>query len=257
MTRLSLGLWTRQPATVPFSLLGTALFPHGHLGKKKKQPTSLKFFFVYFFHKNKSVCVPHVDFQRRFQSGDRNDGFSVKRMPWKGGLFLSRVNWSRVQGGPAFGLLSGSQKQEVNSSTVFGGLHTWHWKIRHLGSRHVFSALRGMRDGCNCQLFVEMHIFLIIKALSVLICASGLSLCWGSTRMVRSRITGVPGLFLAGFCTHSHPSAPAGSPGEMGGEEENQVGALMVYLDKNVWERKQKTTTTKSLFNVLCYSATE
>lgn len=62
---------------VPFSLLGTALFPHGHLGKKKKNNpnTSLKFFFVYFFHKNKSVCVPHVDFQRRFQPEGGKDVF--------------------------------------------------------------------------------------------------------------------------------------------------------------------------------------
>lgn len=56
-----------------------------------------------------------------------------------------------------------------------------------------------MRDEWNCQLFVEMHNFLIIKTLSVLISASGVSLCWGSTRVVWSRIAGVPGFLPEGF----------------------------------------------------------
>lgn len=59
VARLTLGLWARQPAVMPFSLLveKIALFPHGHFEgkeerkkrKKERRKISLKFFFVYFF----------------------------------------------------------------------------------------------------------------------------------------------------------------------------------------------------------------
>lgn len=81
---------------------------------------------------------------------------------------------------------------------------------------------------------MEMHNFLIIKTLSVLISASGVSLCWGSTRVVWSRIAGVPGFLLEGFffvSTHTHQLHLEVQERW----EENKVGSLMVYLDKNIW----------------------
>lgn len=95
----------------------------------------------------------------------------------------------------------------------------------------IFCIKGGMRDGCNCQLFVEMHNFLIIKTLSVLIPASGLCLGWGSSRMVLQGFMVCQAFFWQGFVsTHNHQLHLAVQERW----EKNQVGALMVYLDKNI-----------------------